>query len=109
MKINQITKKRLYRYRLSDIEAGRWLYELVQKIENGESLKEDYPDRLWDVDYTIHGNTIITQVDCEYSRKHLRGLSTLYPHNVETTFTHGNNQVLIRDINALVRKMDVYA
>lgn len=38
----------------------------------------------------------------DVARKYARGMASRYPSFVETTLTHGNNQVRIVDVNKLV-------
>lgn len=46
---------------------------------------------------------VSSYTSCEYEKRVVRGLSTLYPMWISGTFTHGLNGVNIYEVNKLVR------
>lgn len=76
------------------------LEDIVKRVEYAE--KHGDTSNLYSAHYT---DEALYFKAYESDKPYLRGLYTRYPSLIECTFTHGNSQCCILDINKLVKAM----
>lgn len=102
----KVTVKRLAKMS----KAGDYRADLLGEIirianSHDELVSEGFDPNLtgaWAFNSPDH---IYVRVQCEFDKKVLRGLATWNEKFITCTLTHGLNECIILDINALVKRM----
>ena len=113
---NKITIKRLKKMAKPFEKWETNIYTLLLKLTTSAEYVLDLENEGYKLDpgdyengfYRIHEKDNVFSIFYmakPYEKKYFAGLRTKHERLVQTTFTHGNNQLMILDINALVRRM----
>jgi hypothetical protein len=97
VKATKATKKRLATEDFTPRVRHATLLEHIVRIAGEEGCRGT-----GSACYTDHGLYYLCYSD---EAPYFRGLQTKYPSLIETTLTHGNNEIKIPDINKLVNAM----
>ena len=99
-KATSSTIAKLKKLAKSDSRSGQLLSEIVSVAnKHDELVAEGFTETgAWAVN---SDNGIMVTVNSDYDKKTLNGLQSWNEKLISTTFTHGNNQSIIKDINKL--------
>lgn len=101
-KATKATMNRLNKLNKLDHRAGVLIGTYTVEANNvADLISEGFSGFECNAEYGPNG--IICRVNSNYDKAIMRGLCTRYPKLVECTLTHGNNQVVIVDVNMLSR------
>jgi hypothetical protein len=83
---------------------------LIERIEIAENIADYLNDGIvpTEDDYSkgfYADNCLYIKVK-SWEKPYFRGFQTRYPSLIQTTLTHGNNEIIIPDINKMVKAMD---
>jgi hypothetical protein len=110
MKMAKATKATINRLKKMSGEsaAAELLYNLTIEAATVAETMAEFPEVKYNL---IHNRVIVYGEDGLYiivapwEKPILRGLYSEYESLIACTFTHGNNQCVIKDINALSKRM----
>ena len=82
---------------------------LIERIEIAENLEDCINDGLVltkdDYNKGFYTENHLYIKVAEWEKRYFRGFETKYPKLIQTTLTHGNNEIIIPDINKMVKAM----